>query len=101
MITYKLPVCIVSLHAQSSMMAPCSRQEVTRVSPKLARASQTPEVVTCPCTMAVAVSVVSVGSALGTGGKMSNWNESAWMLGMAGHNSRRKGDNKEHTPCGE
>ena len=51
--------------------------------------------------MAVAVSVVSVGSALGTGGKMSNWNESAWILAMAGHNPRGKGDDEECAPCGE
>ena len=83
------------------MMAPCSHQEVTRVSPKLARASWAPEVVTCLCTMAVAVSVLSAGSALGAGRKMSDWNESAWMLGMAGHNPRGKGDDKECAPCGE
>ena len=91
------------------MIAPHSRQEVTRVSPKLARASWTPEVVTCPCgmavtcpcTMAVTVSVVSMGSVLGVGKKMSNWNESAWMLCVAGHNPRGKGDNEEHAPCRE
>ena len=78
-----------------------------RVSWKLARASRTPEVVACPCgmavacpcTMAVTVSVVSVCSALSMGRKMSDWNESAWMLGMAGHNPRGKGDNKECAPC--
>ena len=76
---------------------------------KLARASQTPEVVACPCskaiacpcTMAVAVSAVSAGSALSMGRKLYDWNESAWMLGMAGHNTRGKGDNEECTPCGE
>ena len=91
------------------MTAPCSHQEVTRVSPKLARASQTPEVVACPCsmaitcqcTMAVAVSAVSAGSALSMGGKMSDWNESAWTLGMAGHNPRGKGDDEECAPCRE
>ena len=83
------------------MMAPRSRQEVTRVSLKLARASWTPEVVACPCGMAVAVSAVSAGSALSMGGKMSNWNESAPMLGVAGHNPRGKGDDEEHTPCRE
>jgi hypothetical protein len=91
------------------MMAPRSRQEVTRVSLKLARASRTPEVVACPCgtavacpcAMAVAVSAVSAGSALSVGGKMSDWNESARMLGVAGHNPRGKGDDEEHTPCGE
>ena len=83
------------------MTAPCSHQEVTRVSLKLARASQTPEVVACPCTMAVAVNAVSAGSALSVGRKMSDWNESAWMLGMTGHNPRGKGDNEEHAPCRE
>ena len=82
------------------MTAPRSCQEVTRVSQKLARASWTPEVVACPCTMAVAVSVVSVGSVLSVGRKMSDQNESAWMLGMAGHNPRGKGDDKECAPCG-
>ena len=80
-----------------------------RVSPKLARASQTPEVVACPCgtpvacpcAMAVTVSAVSEGLALSMGGKMSDWNESAPMLGMAGHNPRGKGDDEEHAPCGE
>ena len=71
-----------------------------RVSRKLARASQTPEVVACPCTMAVVVSAISVGLALSAGGKMSDWNESAWMLGMAGHNPSGKGDDEEHAPCG-
>ena len=88
------------------MMAPHSRQEVTRVSWKLARASWTPEVVacpcgmavTCPCIMAVVVSAVSVCSALSAGRKMSDWNESAWMLGAAGHNPRGKGDDEEHAP---
>ena len=69
-----------------------------RVLPKPARASQTPKVVTCPCTMAV---VVSVGSALGMGRKMSDWNESAWMPGVAGHNPRGKWGNEEHASCGE
>jgi hypothetical protein len=81
------------------MTAPRSRQEVTRVSQKLARASRTPEVVTCPCIMAVAVSAVSVCSALSAGRKMSDWNESAWMLGAAGHNPRGKGDDEECAPC--
>ena len=49
------------------MTASRSCQEVTRVSRKLARASWTPEVVACPCTMAVTVSVVSVGLALSVG----------------------------------
>ena len=31
--------------------------------------------------------------------KMSDWNESAWMLGAAGHNPRGKGDDKECAPC--
>lgn len=31
---------------------------------------------------------VSAGSALGAGGKMSDWKESAWAPGMAGHNPR-------------
>ena len=81
------------------MTAPRSRQEVTRVSQKLARASQTPEVVACPCTMAVTVSAMSVGLALSAGRKMSDWNESAWMLGTAGHNPRGKGDDEERAPC--
>ena len=51
--------------------------------------------------MAVTVSVVSMGSVLGMGKKMSNWNESAWMLCVAGHNPRGKGDNEEHAPCRE
>ena len=81
------------------MTAPRFHQEVTRVSQKLARASWTPEVVACPCIMAVVVSAVSVCSALSAGRKMSDWNESAWMLGAAGHNPRGKGDDKECAPC--
>ena len=76
---------------------------MTRVSRKLARASRTPKVVACPCgtavacpcIMAVVVSAVSVCFVLSAGRKMSDWNESAWMLGAAGHNPRGKGDDEE------